>query len=100
MQKPDAFWTVHDLIFDNQDVISAENVWDKLVGFATQANLDAASFKTCMTSPDAKQAVAADHQLGDSLNVTSTPTLYINGRPLIGGDKTTLQQFISFHPLP
>ena len=96
IQKPDAFWTVHDLIFDNQDVISAENVWDKLVAFAAQANLDAASFKTCLASPDAKQAVAADHQLGDSLNVTSTPTLYINGRPLIGGDKPTLQQYISF----
>ena len=33
IQKPEAFWTIHDLIFDNQDVISAENVWDKLVSF-------------------------------------------------------------------
>ncbi len=100
VQKPEAFWTVHDLIFDNQDVISAENVWDKLVSFASQANLDADSFKTCLASPEAKQAVAADHQLGESLNVTSTPTLYVNGRPLIGGDKPTLEQLIAFPLIP
>ncbi|MGC1385934.1 MAG: thioredoxin domain-containing protein [Candidatus Acidiferrales bacterium] len=98
IQKPDAFWTMHDLIFDNQDVISAENVWDKLVSFAAQANLDENSFKACLSSPEAKQAIVADHALGESLGVTSTPTLYINGRPLIGGDKPTLEQYIAFHP--
>jgi protein-disulfide isomerase len=96
IQKPDAFWTVHDLIFDNQDVISTENIWDKLISFAAQANLDAESFKSCLSSPEAKQAVDADRKEGESLNVTSTPTVYINGRPLIGGDKPTLDQYIHF----
>jgi protein-disulfide isomerase len=97
-QKPEAFWLMHDLIFDNQDVISTENVWDKLVAFATQIGLDSASFQSCLASPEAKAAVAADHALGESLSVTSTPTLFINGRPLVGGDKPTLDQYLSYHP--
>ena len=96
VQKPEAFWTVHDLIFDNQDVISTENVWDKLVAFAAQAGLDATAFQTCLASPEAKAYVAADRAQGEALAVTSTPTLFINGRPLVGGDKPTLDQYLSF----
>jgi protein-disulfide isomerase len=96
VQKPEAFWTVHDLIFDNQDVISTEDVWDKLVAFATQSGLDAGAFQTCLASPEAKAYVAADHAQGDALAVTSTPTLFINGRPLVGGDRPTLDQYLSF----
>ena len=40
-QSPAAFWKVEDSIFDNQDVLSPENVWDKLVEFATGAGLNA-----------------------------------------------------------
>jgi protein-disulfide isomerase len=99
LQKPEAFWTMHDQIFDNQDLISAENIWDKLVAFATQSDLDADAFKTCLSSPDAKAAVASDHALGESLNITSTPTVFLNGRPLIGPDAPTLTQLLSLqHP--
>jgi protein-disulfide isomerase len=96
VQKPEAFWSMHDAIFDNQEVISTENIWDKLVSFATAAGLDSASFQSCLASPEAKSAVAADHALGESLSITSTPTLFINGRPAIGADKPTLDQYISF----
>ncbi len=96
LQKPTAFWPVHDAIFDNQDVISAENVWEKLIGFATQAGLDPDAMKSCMSSAEAKQAVAADHAEGESLSISSTPTVFINGRPLIGGDKPTLEQYLQF----
>jgi protein-disulfide isomerase len=99
-QKPEAFWLLHDRIFDDQDLISTENVWDKLVAFAAQADLDSATFQSCLASPEAKSAVAADHALGESLSVTSTPTIFINGRPLVGGDKPTLDQYISFAQQP
>src|SRR5579864_6492689 len=85
-QSPAAFWKVHDMIFDNQDILSPENVWDKLVDFATQASLNADSFKACLSSADAAKAVEANRAEAIALNVTSTPTVYINGRPLVGGD--------------
>jgi protein-disulfide isomerase len=95
-QSPPAFWKVHDSIFDNQDVLSAENVWDKLADFARQAGLDVDTFKACLSSPDAQKAVDANRADGESLNVSSTPTVYINGRPLVGGDVESLDRSIEF----
>jgi len=95
-QSPEAFWKVHDSIFENQDVISTENVWDKLVTFASEAGLNADMFKACLSSPDAQKAVETDRAEGVALGVSSTPTLYVNGRPIAGGDPATLQQYIDF----
>jgi len=95
-QSPAAFWKVHDSIFDNQDVLSPENIWDKLVEFATQAGLNADTFKACLSSPDAAKAVDANRADGVALEVNSTPTVYVNGRPLVGGDVETLDRFIDF----
>jgi protein-disulfide isomerase len=95
-QSPAAFWKVHDSIFDNQDVLSAENVWDKLVEFATAAGLNADTFKACLSSPDAEKSVDANRADGVALDVSSTPTVYINGRPIVGGDVETLDRLIDF----
>jgi protein-disulfide isomerase len=99
-QSPDSFWKIHDLIFDNQDTISASNIYDELVAFAGQVGLDTDSFKVCLSSPEAKQAVEANHADGVALNVNSTPTLFINGRTLAGGDLNTIEQFIDFELAP
>src|SRR5580700_2351066 len=96
IQQPSAFWTFQAQIFDNQDLISAENVWDKLTAFAAQDNLDPDAFKTCMSSPETKEAVEANHSEGEALNINSTPTVFVNGRPLIGGDKATLEQYLKY----
>ena len=95
-QSPAAFWKVEDSIFDNQDMLTPENVWDKLVEFATGAGLNADAFKACLASPEAAKAVDASHAEGVALGVDSTPTVYINGRPLVGGDENTLVQYINF----
>ncbi len=95
-QNPQAFWKVHDAIFDSQDVLSPENVWDKLVGFAKEAGLDADTFKACLSSPDAQKAVNANHADGVALEVNSTPTVFINGRPVVGGDTESLMRIIDF----
>ena len=99
-QSPDSFWKIHDLIFDNQDTISASNIYDQLVGFAGQIGLDMDSFKACLSSPEAKQAVETNRADGVALNVTSTPTLFINGRILPGGDLSTIEQFVDFELAP
>jgi len=96
MQSPSSFWKMYDLIFDNQDLISADNVYDQIVGYAGQIGLDTNSLKACMSSPEAKKAVDANHADGVALDVNSTPTLFINGRRLVGGDVETIEQFINF----
>lgn len=96
IQLPKAFWTFQAQIFDNQDLISAENVWEKVVTFAAQDSLDADAFKTCLSSPEAKAAVETNHRDGEALSVNSTPTVFVNGRPLSGGDKATLEQYLKY----
>jgi protein-disulfide isomerase len=96
MQSPKAYAPVDAQIFAEQDLLSAENIWEKLIYYATQAGLDPDAFKACMSSPEAKAAVDASHQEGEALSITSTPTLFVNGHPLIGGDKPTLEQYIKY----
>ena len=95
-QSTSAFWQIHDAIFENQDLISTENVWDKLVGFAKAAGLDTDAFKTCMASPEAKKAVDSNQADGVTVGVTSTPTVFVNGRMLVGGEKLSLEQSIKY----
>ena len=96
MQSQKAYAPVDTQIFAEQDLLSAENIWEKLIYYATQAGLDRDAFKTCMSSPEAKAAVDASHQEGEALSITSTPTVFVNGHPLIGGDKATLDQYIKY----
>ncbi|MGH9746372.1 MAG: DsbA family protein [Candidatus Acidiferrales bacterium] len=99
-QSPELFWLVHDLIFENQDVISSENVYDKMIDFAVRAGADKDAFKVCMALPEAKQAIQADLEEGKAVQISSTPTVFVNGRPVIGGDPATLEQYIQFEMGP
>jgi protein-disulfide isomerase len=96
LESPEAFWKVHDVIFEKQDLISTENVWDQLAEFASQAGLDKEAFKSCMSSPGAKRAVEANREEGAALSINSTPTLFVNGRPVVGGDIAALEHIIEF----
>src|SRR5215831_15876215 len=95
-QKPEAFWKMYDLIYDNQEIISAENAWAKMADYATQAGLDAGSFKSCMASPDAAAEVNASHANGQKLEINSTPTVFVNGRRMVGADPHLLEQYINY----
>lgn len=95
-QSPEGFWAVHDMIFENQDVISSENVYQKVIDFAVRAGLDKDAFKVCLALPEAKAAIQADVDDGKAVQISSTPTVFVNGRPVIGGDENTLEQYIQF----
>jgi protein-disulfide isomerase len=96
MQSPEAFWLVHDAIFENQEIISAENVWDKTLEFAARAGLDKEAVKACMSGPDAKKAVETNVTDGTAVQVDSTPSVFVNGRPVNGGDEAALRQYIEY----
>jgi protein-disulfide isomerase len=96
IQSPDAFWKMHDTIFASQDSITPENIWERLTEYAGQAGLNTDAFKACMSSPEAAKAVESNQQDGLALNVNSTPTVFVNGRPVVGGDPNALQQMIEF----
>ncbi len=95
-QDPRAFWKIYDFIYDGQDLISAENAWAKMNDFAERSGLDAGTFKSCLASPEATAAVNASRANGQELEVTSTPTLFVNGRRIVGVDPHLIEQYIQY----
>jgi len=95
-QDPKAFWKMYDKLYDNQDLISASNAWDKMLDYAGQAGLKTDAFRACMTGPEAAAAVDASLANGKLLDVTSTPTLFVNGRRLVGVEPHQLEQMIQY----
>jgi protein-disulfide isomerase len=64
-------------LFDNQDRISPAVV-DEL---AKGLGLDMAKFQKDAESEAVADSVSRDRKQGERLDIQSTPTLYINGRP-------------------
>ena len=95
-QDPAGFWKMYDNLYDNQDLISAENAWTKMADFAGRAGLNVETFKACMISPEATAAVDASIANGKLLDVSSTPTLFVNGRRIVGADPQQLEQFLQY----
>jgi len=95
-QDAKAFWKMYDLIYDNQELISAANAWTKMTDYAGQSGLNADTFKSCMASPAAGEAVNASRANGQLLEVGSTPTIFVNGRRLVGADPHLLEQYINY----
>jgi protein-disulfide isomerase len=96
LQDPKTFWKMYDFIYDNQEIISAANAWAKMMDYAGQSGLDADAFKSCMASPEAGAAVNASRANGQLLEVSSTPTIFVNGRRIVGADPHLLEQYINY----
>lgn len=82
--KTDAFWPYHDWVFANQPQLTTENFKGKALAFAKEKGLDTAQLGACMEQPEIKAEVDRDVAEGLSLGVSGTPTLFINGRRVVG----------------
>lgn len=74
------FWDYHDKLFANQDEMTPAN----LKQWAGQMGMDAAKFNACFDNATHKQRVQGDMNEGNRDGVSSTPTIFINGRALVG----------------
>jgi len=98
-QNPDAFWKIHNAIFDAQDLITPSNAWDKLNDLATQLGLNMEAFRTCMADPATTKQVEENVAEGHALNVTATPTTFVNGRRIVGPDQPVIEQYLKFYKI-
>ena len=74
------YWEMHDQLFANQRALNLP----ELKQYAVALSLDAAKFNQCLDSGKHAGLVAAGLAQGQKMGVNSTPTLYINGRALVG----------------
>jgi protein-disulfide isomerase len=95
-QNPAIFWKMHDAIFDAQDVISPSNVWEKMQDLAKQEGLDTQSFTACMSNPTTEAQIKETMAEGQALNISATPTTFVNARRVVGPDKSQLAQAATY----
>jgi protein-disulfide isomerase len=83
-QKPASFWSLQDWIFDHQDQFTAANFRPKALEFARTSGLDAGAITACMDAPATMSEVNRQMEEARTLGVNSTPTMFLNGRRLVG----------------
>ena len=95
----DAFWKFIAKTYETQGDITAENADEKLTALADAAGVKGADMAACAGTPVAKAHVDASIALGKAVNVTGTPTLFINGRSIgnvSGAPLDTLKSLVDF----
>jgi protein-disulfide isomerase len=96
-QNPNAFWDFHDWIFDHQGEITADNLKSKVLEFAQGKEIDSLQLGRCMDNKSTEADVNKTAAMGRSLNILSTPTLFVNGRRMVGRtDWPALRQVIDY----
>jgi protein-disulfide isomerase len=74
------FWEYHDKLFGNQSALQS----DALKKYAADLGLDGAKFNQCLDSSKYEARVQDALGAGGRLGITSTPTVFVNGRMING----------------
>jgi protein-disulfide isomerase len=80
--SPDAFWKYVASVYDAQKDITASNADEKLTALAEQAGTKGPDIAACAAKPETIGRVQHSVALGTALEVTGTPTLFVNGRKI------------------
>ncbi len=94
----ESFWKFVDSVFAAQEQITADNADEKLTGIADSSGVKGTDIAACAAKPDTQARVEASVNLGKALGVNSTPTLFVNGRPVgvNGNNYDALKQLVDF----
>ena len=77
---PETYWRYFDWIFENQKNVTPENFKDKFTAFVAGTQLDSAKVGECFDGRKTEDKVKASMEEARRVGVSSTPTLFINGR--------------------
>jgi len=83
-QNPAAFWDYHDWIYSQQEQITPDNLASKVVEFAKGKGLDDTQLAHCLQTDATAPEVDAEITQAHALGINATPTIFINGRRLVG----------------
>lgn len=82
----------NDEVFAQQEQITAANAAEKLNAIAKGKGVDAAMLSACVEQPETAERIQQSLDLGTSVGVNGTPTLFINGRMLSGIEDVPYEQ--------
>lgn len=95
------FWPFHDIVFERQNELSEAagaqpmekpglpepkptNVGEKFIAWAKESGLDTEKFKKCYDAKAYDAKIQKDMDGAEELGVSSTPTFFVNGVPVMG----------------
>jgi protein-disulfide isomerase len=78
----EAFWKFLSKTYETQSDITAATADEKLTAIAKDSGVNGAEISACAAKPETKAHVETSIELGKSVEVTGTPTLFINGRKI------------------
>ncbi|MTI87752.1 MAG: hypothetical protein FH748_07270 [Balneolaceae bacterium] len=81
-RKQDKYHEMHELLFNGQPQWSRGNAEGIFIGYAKSLDLNVEQFRSDMNSAEMQRIVMADRREGIQLQVSSTPTFFVNGEKL------------------
>lgn len=75
------FWEAHDRLWERQGELRRKTYLE----IADELGLNRDAYTQCLDDPKTKEAILAATDLGARLGVTGTPTFFVNGRQMSGG---------------
>jgi protein-disulfide isomerase len=88
--KQGKFWEYHDILFGNMKDISDEN----LLKWAEETGLDLEKFKSDRNSIEISNILNYETSQGGKFGVRGTPTIFINGRRIVGANNQIIEQTV------
>jgi protein-disulfide isomerase len=80
----DVTWKFIATVYDHQAEVNEQNVETMLKGYVKDSGGDPEAVAACAAKPETEKRVRESMALAEKLDVTSTPTFFINGRRIVG----------------
>lgn len=77
------FWEFHDVVFRGSDKVSPA----KIPAYLARAGVDRDRYQACLADSGWVAGLSSDVTVAEALGVNVTPTLFINGRAIVGALK-------------
>lgn len=82
--NPAAYVPMRSAIFRNQQFINITNLRETLLSYGEEAGVDRVKLAGCMDAKSSLPRIERDMAEAKRINVNETPTVFINGRMLVG----------------
>jgi len=83
-QNAAAFWDYHDWVYASQEKITPESLKNQVLNWAKDKEIDTLQLSRCIETRQTEAEVDKSIAEARDLSINSTPTLFVNGRRLVG----------------
>ena len=93
-QSEELFWSLSDTLYETQEDWATATSDAFIFQEAETIGLDMIEFRSCMVSEQAQDKVQVDLDEARELNISSTPTFFVNGERFVGGSYPELSSLV------